>query len=255
MEPFAADPTAPAPADPEAPTPAEPDTSSAPPAAVLTDGENLPDPDPDAALRAEAAAAAEPAPELDPDAGAPEADMIAPAPTFDDAEPGADAEPEPEAEPWPDGEPERGHGPGRDGDRGTSEDADSTHDQDHGAAPEPIAAAQPDPTTVAELVAATLRAAGVRIAFTVAGESFLGVLDALAAAGIRIVATRHEGAAAFAAEAYGQLTGRPAVCLGTRAVGASNLAIGIHTARADSTPMFVLPGQVERAFRGREAFH
>ena len=40
------------------------------------------------------------------------------------------------------------------------------------------------------------------------------------------------------AEAHGQLTGRPAVCLGTRAVGSSNLAIGIHTARQDSSPMF-----------------
>ena len=49
------------------------------------------------------------------------------------------------------------------------------------------------------------------IAFTVPGESFLGLLDALEAAGIRVVATRHEGAAAFMAEAHGQLTGRPAV--------------------------------------------
>jgi acetolactate synthase-1/2/3 large subunit len=56
------------------------------------------------------------------------------------------------------------------------------------------------------------------------------------------------------AEAHGQLTGRPAVCLGTRAVGASNLAIGIHTARQDSSPMFAAVGQVERAFLGREAF-
>ena len=110
------------------------------------------------------------------------------------------------------------------------------------------------PSTVAELIAATLRAAGVRIALTVPGESFLPVLDALHAAGIRVVATRHEGGAAFAAEAYGQLTGRPAACLGTRAVGAANLAIGIHTATADSTPMFVLVGQVDRSVRGREAF-
>ncbi len=56
------------------------------------------------------------------------------------------------------------------------------------------------------------------------------------------------------AEAHGQLTGRPAVALGTRAVGGSNLAIGIHTARQDSTPMFVAVGQVERRFRGHEAF-
>jgi acetolactate synthase-1/2/3 large subunit len=56
------------------------------------------------------------------------------------------------------------------------------------------------------------------------------------------------------AEAHGQLTGRPAVCLATRAVGGTNLGIGIHTARQDSTPMFVLIGQVEREVRGREAF-
>ncbi len=120
---------------------------------------------------------------------------------------------------------------------------------------EPEPEAEPHaPRTVAELIAATLRGAGVRLAFTVPGESFLPVLDALEAAGIRIVATRHEGAAAFAAEAYGQLTGRPAACLGTRIVGAANLAIGIHTATADSSPMFALVGQVDRHLRGREAF-
>ena len=131
--------------------------------------------------------------------------------------------------------------------------ADEAAERDEAAEPEAVV--EPAlPSTVAELIAATLRAAGVRIAFTVPGESFLPVLDALHAAGIRVVATRHEGGAAFAAEAYGQLTGRPAACLGTRAVGAANLAIGIHTATADSTPMFVLVGQVDRSVRGREAF-
>ena len=110
------------------------------------------------------------------------------------------------------------------------------------------------PRTVGRFIADALRAAGVRYAFTVPGESFLGLLEGLQAAGIRVVATRHEGAAAFMAEAHGQLTGRPAAAIGTRAVGATNLAIGIHTARQDSSPMFALVGQVERAFRGREAF-
>jgi acetolactate synthase-1/2/3 large subunit len=108
--------------------------------------------------------------------------------------------------------------------------------------------------TVGRAIADALRAAGVRLAFTVPGESFLGILDALDAAGIRVIATRHEGGAAFMAEAHGQLTGRPAVALATRAVGAANLAIGIHTAHQDSAPMFVLVGQVERAHRGHEAF-
>ncbi len=95
---------------------------------------------------------------------------------------------------------------------------------------------------------------GVRHAFTVPGESFLGVLDALRDAPIRTLATRHEGGAAFMAEGYGQLTGRPAVCLATRAVGAANLAIGLHTATANSTPLLAVIGQVPRDFRGRESF-
>jgi acetolactate synthase-1/2/3 large subunit len=122
--------------------------------------------------------------------------------------------------------------------------------------PEPEAGPEPasGPRTVGRFIADALRTAGVRYAFTVPGESFLGLLDAFEGAGIRVVATRHEGPASFMAEAHGQLTGRPAVCLGTRAVGGSNLAIGIHTARQNSTPMFAAVGQVDRAVTGREAF-
>lgn len=122
------------------------------------------------------------------------------------------------------------------------------------AALAPPAAAHEGPRTAGRFIADALRGAGVRYAFTVPGESFLGLLDAFEGAGIRVIATRHEGAAAFMAEAHGQLTGRPAVCLGTRAVGGANLAIGIHTAFANSTPLFAAVGQVERAYRGREAF-
>jgi acetolactate synthase-1/2/3 large subunit len=114
--------------------------------------------------------------------------------------------------------------------------------------------AQSGPRTVGRFIADALRSAGVRYAFTVPGESFLGLLDAFEGAGIRVIATRHEGAAAFMADAHGQLTGRPAVCLGTRAVGGANLAIGIHTARQNSTPLFAAIGQVERPLLGREAF-
>lgn len=118
--------------------------------------------------------------------------------------------------------------------------------------PEPDVAV--GPRTVGRFIADALRTAGVRYAFTVPGESFLGLLDAFESAGIRVIATRHEGGASFMAEAHGQLTGRPAVCVGTRAVGGTNLGIGIHTARQDSTPMFAAVGQVERRFLGHEAF-
>ena len=108
--------------------------------------------------------------------------------------------------------------------------------------------------TVGAAIAGAFAAAGTRFAFTVPGESFLGLMDGLVGAGVRVVATRHEGAAAFMAEAASQLTGRPQLVVATRAVGAANAAIGIHTARQDSTPMVALIGQVRRDVRGREAF-
>jgi acetolactate synthase-1/2/3 large subunit len=109
-------------------------------------------------------------------------------------------------------------------------------------------------TTVSRAVADALVAAGARLAFTVPGESFLPLLDDLAGAGLRVIATRHEGGASFMAAAAAHLTGRPQVVLGTRTVGAANAAIGIHTARQDSAPLVALIGQVQTPLRGREAF-
>ena len=106
-----------------------------------------------------------------------------------------------------------------------------------------------------QLVVAALRAHGVDMAFSVAGESYLEVLDALFdAPEIRLVTCRQEGGAAFMAEAYGKLTGKPGVLLVTRGPGACNASIGIHTAFQDSTPMVVLVGQVARHQIDREAF-
>lgn len=95
---------------------------------------------------------------------------------------------------------------------------------------------------------------GADLAFCLPGESFLPVLDALYDSSIRLVSCRHEQGAANAAEAYGKLTGRPGICLVTRGPGATQAAVGVHTARQDSTPMLLLVGQVPRAFRGREAW-
>jgi acetolactate synthase-1/2/3 large subunit len=102
--------------------------------------------------------------------------------------------------------------------------------------------------------ARVLEQRGVRYAFGVPGESFLGFLDALhETPGIRLVGTRHEGGAAFMAEAVGKLTGQPAICMGTRGVGTANLTIGLHTAYQDSTPLIAVVGQVETDIRHREA--
>jgi acetolactate synthase-1/2/3 large subunit len=106
-----------------------------------------------------------------------------------------------------------------------------------------------------QLVVASLRAHGVEMAFSVAGESYLEVLDALFdAPEIRLITCRQEGGAAFMAEAYAKVTGKPGVLLVTRGPGACNASIGIHTAFQDSTPMVVLVGQVARHQIDREAF-
>ena len=101
-----------------------------------------------------------------------------------------------------------------------------------------------------------LVAQGVDTVFGVPGESFLAALDGFHqhAGRIRFVACRHEGGAAFMAEAHGKLTGRPGVCFVTRGPGATNASIGVHVAWQDSTPMVLLVGQVAADQRDREAF-
>jgi acetolactate synthase-1/2/3 large subunit len=112
------------------------------------------------------------------------------------------------------------------------------------------------PRTGAQILVDALRVHGADLAFGVPGESYLAVLDALYDAGnaIRFVSCRQEGGAAFMADAYGKLTGRPGICFVTRGPGACNASIGVHTALQDSTPLILFVGQVGRKVRGREAF-
>jgi acetolactate synthase I/II/III large subunit len=95
---------------------------------------------------------------------------------------------------------------------------------------------------------------GVDLAFCLPGESFLPVLDALYDSPIKLVSCRHEQGAANAAEAYGKLTGRPGICFVTRGPGATQAAVGVHTARQDSTPLILFAGHVPRGVQGREAW-
>ncbi len=110
--------------------------------------------------------------------------------------------------------------------------------------------------TGGEILVGSILAQGATHAFGVPGESYLAVLDALHDVGDRLqfVICRNEGGAAFMGEAFGKLTGRPGVVFVTRGPGASNAAIGIHTAMQDSTPLIVFVGQVGRDMVDREAF-
>jgi acetolactate synthase I/II/III large subunit len=110
--------------------------------------------------------------------------------------------------------------------------------------------------TGGQLLVDQLRIHGTDTVFCVPGESFLAVLDALydVRDEIRLIVCRQEGGAAYMADAYGKLTGRPGVCVVTRGPGASNACVGVHTAYQDSTPMILFVGQVARSDYERQAF-
>ncbi len=108
--------------------------------------------------------------------------------------------------------------------------------------------------TGGQILVDALHVHGVDTAFGVPGESYLDVLDALHDSDIRFVINRQEGGAAFMAEAYGKMTGKPGICFVTRGPGATNASIGVHTAYQDSTPMILFIGQVGNDFIDREAF-
>src|SRR3954470_8957209 len=86
------------------------------------------------------------------------------------------------------------------------------------------------------------------------GHSNLGLADALRRSGITYIGIRHEGAAAFAASAYGKLTGRPAACLTIAGPGATNLLTGLWDAKVDRAPVLALTGQVNTQVLGPGAF-
>ena len=98
--------------------------------------------------------------------------------------------------------------------------------------------------------------AGVDTAFTVPGESFLAVLEALRLNRnrVRLVSVRQEGGGTLAANAYGAIRGAPAAVFVSRGPGATNASIGLHTAYQDSVPMVMFMGQVRSHMKGREAF-
>ncbi len=112
-----------------------------------------------------------------------------------------------------------------------------------------------NPVNGGRLLVDCLIAQGCDRIFTVPGESFLAVLDALHdSPEVDTVVCRQEGGAAFMACADGTMTGKPGVCFVTRGPGATNASIGVHVAMQDSQPMLLFIGDVDRGMRDREGF-
>ena len=113
--------------------------------------------------------------------------------------------------------------------------------------------------SAAALLVDCLAVQGCERIFTVPGESFLAVLDALPERPeIDVVTCRQEGGVAFMACADGAMnaatTGRPGIAFVTRGPGATNASIGVHVAHQDSQPMILFVGDVARSMQGREGF-
>ena len=112
--------------------------------------------------------------------------------------------------------------------------------------------------TVSDLMAESLVRWGIRHVWGMVGHSNLGLADALRiqeeAGALTFYGIRHEGAASFAASAYGKLTGRPAACLSIAGPGATNLLTGLWDANVDRSPVLALTGQVDTQVLGPGAF-
>lgn len=107
---------------------------------------------------------------------------------------------------------------------------------------------KPHKTTLSDIMAETMVNWGVDTVFGMVGHSNLGFADALKRleekGKIKFIAIRHEGAGAFAASAYGKLTGKPAACFSIAGPGATNMFTGLWDAKVDRTPLLALTGQV-----------
>ncbi|PYN84801.1 MAG: acetolactate synthase large subunit, partial [Candidatus Rokuibacteriota bacterium] len=101
-----------------------------------------------------------------------------------------------------------------------------------------------------DLIVQCLENEQVQYVFGLPGEEILDILDSLLDSRITFVPTRHEQGAAFMADAYGRLTGRPGVCLSTLGPGATNLATGVADANLDRAPLVAITGQA-----GRDRIH
>ncbi len=112
--------------------------------------------------------------------------------------------------------------------------------------------------TVSDVLVETMVNWGVSHVFGMVGHSNLGFADAMREAESRgdltYVGIRHEGAASFAASAYGKLTGRLAACFGIAGPGSTNLITGLYDAKVDRAPILAISGQVPSKVKGRGAF-
>ena len=103
----------------------------------------------------------------------------------------------------------------------------------------------------ADLIVATLKAAGIDHGFGIPSGNVLPLIEAMRKGGIEFVLTAHEGSAGFAADVMGRQTGRPGLGIATLGPGATNLATGVGDAFLDRSPMIAITCNLNRDQLGR----
>src|SRR5436190_4441350 len=94
--------------------------------------------------------------------------------------------------------------------------------------------------TCAQVLASTLREAGVERMYGLPGGEILDFIDAARQVGIEFILVRHEAVAAFMADVSGQIARQPAVCVSTLGPGALNLTLGVANAFLDRSPLIAI---------------
>lgn len=106
----------------------------------------------------------------------------------------------------------------------------------------------------AKIFIEALKKEGVEHIFGYPGGAVLPTFDELYDCDINFTLTRHEQAAAHAADGYARSSGKVGVCIATSGPGATNLVTGITTAYMDSVPIVAFTGQVKTHLIGNDAF-
>src|SRR5512140_3555622 len=104
-----------------------------------------------------------------------------------------------------------------------------------------------------DLVAEVLKAQGVPFLFTLCGGHIAPILVAAKTRGIRVIDTRHEATAVFAADAVARLTGRPGVAAVTAGPGVTNTITALKNAQMAQSPVVLIGGAAPTALQGRGA--
>src|SRR6187397_1054727 len=103
----------------------------------------------------------------------------------------------------------------------------------------------------ADLIVATLKAAGIARGFGIPSGNVLPLMEAMRKGGIDFVLTAHEGSAGFAADVTGRMTKAPGLCIATLGPGATNLTTGVGNAWLDRSPLIAITCNLNTEQLGR----